>query len=458
MTSFQKDYHFPEYSNLMKKYFFGHILDFSKGAGINDEGFKWRVSQIQPCGAHFIRFFSQKILMVYSPEMVKFFTQLDEELLIKSKKFKKIFPKIMHDAILFKEGKKWKNHRKIFDPFFHAQKLKSSVKTSVKCTEELIARWSTRAESGESIRIDTDLQALTLKTIMTFLLGIDLDIYNNDPNGLAASFIQVSDSVQMPKNVSAFLSRLPIIKNFCESGIRLKKANQTVHKLVADILATSNERKSANDLAYYLSTMSNLSPQEITGDIFSMIFAGHETNKSTITWCLYELSKRPKFQEELFQWAMSHQNIPIEDLVNQDSLLTSFISEVQRCYSVAPEVVPRILKKSVTLPNGTVAPAGTQFMVGIWESHMNPYVWHEPEIFKPKRFLEEEVTSGAFIPYSTGPRKCIGNRFAARQIRVILLLLVKAFKISHDKNHQTNMTRIMTMNASNGVKVFLQSR
>ena len=155
-----KDYYLPAYSNVMKKYFFGHILDFSKGAGINDEGFKWRVSQIQSCGAHFIRFFSTKILMVYSPEMVKFFTHLDEELLVKSEKFKKIFPKIMHDAILFKEGKQWKNHRKIFDPFFHAQKLKSSIQTSAKCTEELIARWSERAKSGESIRIDTDLQVI----------------------------------------------------------------------------------------------------------------------------------------------------------------------------------------------------------------------------------------------------------------------------------------------------------
>lgn len=293
---------------------------------------------------------------------------------------------------------------------------------------------------------------------MSFLLGIDLDIYNNDPNGLAASFIQVSDSVQMPKTMGAFLARLPVIKNFCAAGKRLKKANQTVHKLVADILATSKERKSANDLAYYLSTMSNLSPEEITGDIFSMIFAGHETNKSTITWCLYELSKRPKFQEELAQWAQDNKHIPMDELVGQESLLTSFISEVQRCYSVAPEVVPRTLKKSVTLPNGTVAPAGTQFMVGIWESHMNPYVWHEPEIFKPKRFLHEEISSGAFIPYSTGPRKCVGNRFASRQIRVIVFLLVRAFRISHDYSHHTNMTRIMTMNASNGVKVFLEPR
>ena len=67
--------------------------------------------------------------------------------------------------------------------------------------------------------------------------------------------------------------------------------------------------------------------------------------------------------------------------------LGSFISEIQRYYCVAPEIVPRTLVTEVKLPNGQIMPRGTTFMIGIWETHHNPNEWVEPHIIKPRRFL-----------------------------------------------------------------------
>ena len=83
----------------------------------------------------------------------------------------------------------------------------------------------------------------------------------------------------------------------------------------------------------------------------------------------------------------------------------AFINEVQRFYCVAPEIVPRTLNTEVTLSNGLRLPAGTTFMVGIWETHHNPYIWKDPEQFNPSRFINAQLKPSQFIPFSAGQRR-----------------------------------------------------
>jgi len=150
--------------------------------------------------------------------------------------------------------------------------------------------------------------------------------------------------------------------------------------------------------------------------------------------------------------------------VDVDSLLIqeysgSFISEVQRYYCVAPEIVPRTLVSEVKLPTGQIMPRGTTFMIGIWETHHNPYEWNQPHIIKPRRFLKKEnLKINQFIPFSAGGRKCIGYKYALVQIRTVLTRIIEDYRIYTDMDHETELTRIMTLNPSNGVKIRIEKR
>ena len=56
-------------------------------------------------------------------------------------------------------------------------------------------------------------------------------------------------------------------------------------------------------------------------------------------------------------------------------------------------------------------PAGTTVAMSIYGMHRNPKVFPESETFKPERFLPEQSEGrhpNAFIPFSAGPRNCIG--------------------------------------------------
>ena len=55
--------------------------------------------------------------------------------------------------------------------------------------------------------------------------------------------------------------------------------------------------------------------------------------------------------------------------------------------------------------------------------HHDPDVWSEPETFNPDRFLIENITERnpfAYVPFSGGPRNCIGKLFIRHQEFIIL--------------------------------------
>ena len=447
-----------------KSLIFGHLASFGAGAGHDDSGFKWRVKQIAEKGAHVMRFFSKEVLVVYKPELVNFLGNLDQSIIEKSPTFKKIFDPTMKEGIIFQEGEKWKQNRKLFEPYTHINRLRTYHTNFKSSTNQLIEKWNEMADSGESFTIDQTLQSLTLNTFMKSLLGIDFNLSENDQTGLSDAFLAISQGMSMPKTFTDVLSQLPIINQLTPTGRRLVEARKTRSKFIKQILDESAKSESSYFLANQL-LKHGLPYDEIAAHVFTFLLAGHETNKSTLIWMLYELGKRPDLQEDLFREVeelrlagQSYADVLNTTMHENQTLLSSFVSEVQRFYCVAPEIVPRTLLKSVTLPTGEVLPTGSTFMIGIWEAHHNPYTWNRPEVFNPRRFLEETIQPSQFIPFSAGQRRCIGYKYALVQLRTVLTLLVENFKIETDLEHQTEMTRIMTMNPSNGVKIKLTRR
>jgi len=57
-------------------------------------------------------------------------------------------------------------------------------------------------------------------------------------------------------------------------------------------------------------------------------------------------------------------------------------------------------------------PAGTSIPIIPYVIHRNPKVFPNPEVFNPDHFLTERIQRRhpfAYIPFSAGPRNCIGK-------------------------------------------------
>ena len=80
-----------------------------------------------------------------------------------------------------------------------------------------------------------------------------------------------------------------------------------------------------------------------------------------------------------------------------------------------------------------IIPPGCNILVLIYGLHRNPAVFPDPLTFNPERFFPEQAAGRhpfAYIPFSAGPRNCIGQRFALIEEKVVLTTLLRRFKFS----------------------------
>lgn len=111
--------------------------------------------------------------------------------------------------------------------------------------------------------------------------------------------------------------------------------------------------------------------------------------------------------------------------------LTQTIKETLRLYPVAPVLISRRSTRPLSL-GGWQLPARTLFMLPVQLMHRDSRWFPEPEAFRPERFAPDapELPRGAYMPFGTGPRVCLGQHLAMAEMTVIAAMLLQRFELS----------------------------
>ncbi|XP_012519081.1 PREDICTED: docosahexaenoic acid omega-hydroxylase CYP4F3-like [Propithecus coquereli] len=182
-----------------------------------------------------------------------------------------------------------------------------------------------------------------------------------------------------------------------------------------------------------------LSDENIRAEADTFMFGGHDTTASGLSWVLYNLARHPEYQERCRQEVQEllrdrePKEIEWDDLA-QLPFLTMCIKESLRLHPSIP-VISRRCTQDIVLPDGRVIPKGVICFINIIGTHHNPAVWPDPEVYDPSRFDPEnvkEMSPLAFIPFSAGPRNCIGQTFAMTEMKVVLALTLLRFRVLPD--------------------------
>ena len=187
--------------------------------------------------------------------------------------------------------------------------------------------------------------------------------------------------------------------------------------------------------------------ENIKDNVMLFVIAGSDTTTSALTWLIYLLGRHPDKQDKLIEeideflldLSDKHEQMTLFN-VKRLKYLASCINESLRLYPNAPWI-GRYARTDIQLDNGTVLPCGMDYYVLIRDMHRNERYFRHAHQFIPERFMMSEqeqtdhsnqspwLTKSAFIPFSTGPRNCIGKEYSLITQKLFIINLLSKYRV-----------------------------
>ncbi|KAJ1701494.1 hypothetical protein LUZ63_001273 [Rhynchospora breviuscula] len=336
----------------------------------------------------------------------------------------------------------WKHLRAICAIYiFSARILESSRQIRVKKVREIVEHFHQNA--GSNVNINQIMFSGMLNVISNVLFSRDVVIINSElpqefkeciagfinemikPNiSDFFPFIRVLDLQGRRRTLSGYLERL---YGYFDQLInaRLNNRSRVSGILNGDFL----------DYLLDLYFKSKISRHEIHALLTDLFVAGTDTSTTTVEWAMAELLHDPvsmaKAQTEV------QETFGLKALEEPETVklpyLQAVVKEVLRLHPPGPLLVPhRAMEAGLNLCGcGYTVPRGARVMINVWAIGRDPGVWDQPDVFKPERFLGNDMDFQGrdfeFIPFGSGRRICPGLPLVRRIVPFLLALMLQEF-------------------------------
>ncbi|XP_001604044.1 cytochrome P450 4C1 [Nasonia vitripennis] len=364
------------------------------------------------------------------------------------------------DGLVTSTGELWFSHRRLITPAFHFGVLEeygAVMREKVEIFKECIES-ELKTDPKAPINIFGLVVKYTLDTICETAMGVNIDTQRNPESAYVKAvhtyarltverfykpWLKWNAIYYRTNKGKEALNAVKIMHSFTEKVIRQKQAERKEksfsNKELSDEVDEFGKRKRKAFLDLLLSASENASNpltfEELREEVDTFMFAGHDTTSSAISWGLFALANAPEIQakvhkelQEIFGDSGETAN---SKQLSELKYLDRVIKEVLRLYPSAP-MVSRRLTHDTVIDNHHV-PKGTFVNIHIYQMHHDPKVWKDPETFDPDRFLPENIRSRhpySYVPFSAGPRNCIGQKFALLEVKTALTAILRKWQIS----------------------------
>ena len=373
---------------------------------------------------------------------------------------------LLGDGLLTTDGDYHRRARMMMLPSFHRERIARSGEVMIEEAEA--AADALTARVGERFDLYEWTRSLALRVAMRALFGFDPDGREGSTGHdfeTALKYYSYDYAIQMLRGPGTPFDRLT------KASARLDVLIQ--REIEARRARGASEASNDGDLLGLLLDARDddgrrLSDREIRDQAMTLLFAGHDTTTSTVTFLMYELARHPAELEALLAeqdavlgTASGVRRQPSPAELTGDSLpqLEMAIEETLRKYPPA-WIGPRRSLERFTF-NGIDVPAGIPVNYSSWASHHLPDVWPEPEAFRPERFSTEArkaIPKGAYVPFGGGSRTCIGMRFGQMEIRAIATALLSRMRLESSAGRHPQIRQMPTLTPKGGMPMTIHPR
>jgi cytochrome P450 len=342
--------------------------------------------------------------------------------------FRDLIP-LMGDGLLTIDGEFHRTHRRLMLPAFHREQIEAATAIMEREVESALAE----LEPGEVVDVYHWTRRVALRVALRALFGFDPDTARAGGMDAAAEFESA-----LSFYAQRFLAQM--LRGPFTPFARMMRSRRRLDELIygeIDRRRATGER-GTDILSLLLDSQDeegqSLERRHVRDEVMTLLFAGHDTTTSTVSFMFYELSRNPELVDD--------------DRVTIDMILDETLRKYPPAY-----IGPRRAVESFEF-NGFTVPARAHVEYCSWASHHLPDVFPEPDAFRPERFSEEnkaQLPRGAYVPFGGGSRTCIGMRFGQAEVAVIARAILERYRLELGPGYELTIRHAPTISPRAGL-------
>jgi cytochrome P450 len=373
------------------------------------------------------------------------------------------FRRFVGMGLVTSEGELWRRQRRIIQPSFNRDTIRELGVGMVALAEQMLERWAQQhLRSGAPFDVHAEFMRLTLEIISASLFELALGEVED-----SISSRVFSDSLGViSARITAVMEAPPWLPT--AGNRKLAHAVSSLDRVVAQIIDA--RRSSGEDRDDLLGALLRARDDEghpiddalLRNEVTTMFLAGHETTAVSLGWTLWLLSENPEVRARMIaeiDAAVGRTPPTVEDIAKL-GYVKQVLQESMRVIAPVWAGARNCVERD-TLGKGYPIEPGERVMNVVWLTHKHPEFWPDPERFEPERFEPQRFAAQhkfAYVPFSAGPRKCIGEHFAMLESILVLTRIFQRFDLSAAPGFVPEMDFQLTTRPRHGLMMQLRER
>ncbi len=376
-----------------------------------------------------LRMWPEHAVVVTDPALVRELLVTHHDAFVRWERGIRVFSRVHGHSVLVAEGDAWRDKRHALQANFAPKPVQAFVPSIAATAGRALAQWPA---CDAHWPVESALTSLAMDVIMRTMFSDSIGAHARVAEeavrtvGAAANaeFYQPASAPDWMPWKRGKARALAVLNGLIDRQLHAR-LDMPEHGWPDDLLSRLLRLHRADGHAWPL--------RAVHDECMTAFLAGHETAAATLTWWVWNMAANPAAQaaarDEVVR--VLGGRAPTADTRPALRYLTQTLEETMRLYPAAPILISRRAVRPVAL-GAWRFPARTLFMLPIQLMHHDARWFPEPRAFRPERFADDApaIPRGAYMPFGTGPRVCLGQHLAMTEMTVVAAMILQRHELS----------------------------
>jgi cytochrome P450 len=331
------------------------------------------------------------------------------------------------------EGEEWKRMRRLLSPHFRASGLADTSPGMLGAITDQVEAWTRHVESHRPAALHEELGLVVLDGLLRSMFST---VWPSERLTHCVTATRDYDRYMLTRvSMDALPSFVP--RPFRNRGVAAKRFlySQADQMIAQRRSAGPAEPPDLLDTLLKVPFPGSAERQyaRLRSELVSLMLGGASTTTSAVGWAVAILFA----DTEALARARAEVDARGDEPLDYRHL--AHLTYVQCCFDESQRLQSWVpINRRVAIEDdeigGYAIPAGSHLLYSPYGIHRDGRFWKDPEEYRPSRFQDDKINQSAFLPFSIGPRKCMGYRMATAAAVLTLASILRRYELQLPPN------------------------